>query len=253
MTYMAQCTGDCSSNTPSISTKWFKIDEVGLLSGTTTWAQASLDSGAPANVTIPSNLASGQYLLRHELIALQGAQSLGGAEFYPACAQLTVGGSGDGSPDTTVSFPGAYSASDPGIEVDVYTALSNYVFPGGAVATISGSGGSTSGSGSSGSGSSSAAGSGSGASSSTAASGAATATGTNAGAVPTSTSTSTNPSSGSDSGSGSTGKCSPKKFKLKRRADANSTSSSSASKAKKRHAQKMQKRVVSRVFGMASD
>lgn len=242
MSYMAQCDGDCSSYTPSTSTKWFKIDQVGLISGTTTWAQASLTTGAPANVTIPTNLASGQYLLRHEIIALQGAQSLGGAEFYPACAQLTVGGSGTGTPDTTVSFPGAYSASDPGIEVDVYTALGNYVFPGGAVATISGSGGS--GSGNSGSGSSSAASSGSGVTSSVVG----TATGTNAGAVPTSTSTSTNSGSGSDSGSTGTGKCSSKKFKLKRR-----DNSTSSSKAKKRHARKMQKRVISRVFGMASD
>ena len=118
---MAECSGDCSSYTPDTSTKWFKIDEQGIVNGA--WAQAALDTGAPANVTIPENLKAGNYLLRHELIALQGAQAEGGAEFYPSCVQMTIGGSGTGTPSTTVSFPGAYSASDPGILVDVRPAL----------------------------------------------------------------------------------------------------------------------------------
>lgn len=229
---MAECSGDCSSYAPDTSTEWFKIDEQGLTSSGT-WAQASLDSGAPANVTIPDNLKSGQYLLRHELIALQGAQSSGGAEFYPACAQLTIGGSGTGTPDTTVQFPGAYSASDAGILVDVYTGLTSYVFPGGAVASISGSSSSGSSSGSD----------------SDSGSGAASVSGTATGSASVPSSTSTD-SSGSGSGSGtstssgddagSTGKCSSKKFKLKRRAANSTTSTGSA--AKKRHAQKMQRK-----------
>ena len=44
--------------------------------------------GGPANVTIPSDLAPGQYLIRHEIIALHLATQLGGAEFYPSCTQV---------------------------------------------------------------------------------------------------------------------------------------------------------------------
>ena len=54
-------------------------------------------------------------MLRHEIIALHLATSLGGAEFYPSCTQLRVGGSGSGTPNQTVSFPGAYKDTDPGI------------------------------------------------------------------------------------------------------------------------------------------
>ena len=48
------------------------------------------------------------------MIALHGASSYPGAQFYMECAQLNiVGGSGAKSP-ATVSFPGAYKGSDPG-------------------------------------------------------------------------------------------------------------------------------------------
>ncbi|EDR05413.1 glycoside hydrolase family 61 protein [Laccaria bicolor S238N-H82] len=50
-------------------------------------------------------------------MALHLAISLGGAEFYPTCSQLTVGASGTGVPDPSglVNLPGAYSDNDPGI------------------------------------------------------------------------------------------------------------------------------------------
>ena len=84
------------------------------------------------DVTLPQDLASGGYLVRHEvgwyiiaralvfsgfiqIIALHLGNSLGGAEFYPMCVQIQVGGNGNGQPQTTVSFPGAYNDNDPGI------------------------------------------------------------------------------------------------------------------------------------------
>ena len=117
---MAKCSGDCSSFTPDSSTAWFKIDEQGETTNGdgSTWAQAALTTGSPATVTLPDNIEAGNYLIRHEIIALQNAVNLGGAEFYPACVQLNVaGGSGSSSPSPTVSFPGAYSDTDPGIYV----------------------------------------------------------------------------------------------------------------------------------------
>lgn len=72
-----------------------------------------------ANFTLPACLAPGQYLLRAEIIALHSAYSQGGAQFYTSCGQLSVGGSGTLSP-STVSFPGAYKAADPGITINIY-------------------------------------------------------------------------------------------------------------------------------------
>ena len=69
--------------------------------------------------TMPS-LASGEYLLRGEILALHSAGSLGEAQFYMSCAAIKVTGSGTCSPMDTVSFPGAYSASDPGVKISIY-------------------------------------------------------------------------------------------------------------------------------------
>jgi hypothetical protein len=75
------------------------------------------DSRAPASVTIPSTLAPGQYLLRSEIIALHLAATEGGAQFYPACIQLNVGGDQTQGPTSSeeCTFPGCYSDTDPGI------------------------------------------------------------------------------------------------------------------------------------------
>ncbi|KAI0310550.1 glycoside hydrolase, partial [Amylostereum chailletii] len=71
--------------------------------------------GNMVSTTIPKNLKAGNYLLRSELIALHTAGSVGGAEFYPGCVQLKVGGDATGTASPTVSIPGLYSDSDPGI------------------------------------------------------------------------------------------------------------------------------------------
>ena len=74
-------------------------------------------TGKPISATVPKNLAPGNYLIRHEIIALHLAEKVGGAEFYPSCTQVKVGGSGNGTPKSSelVSFPGGYSDTDPGI------------------------------------------------------------------------------------------------------------------------------------------
>ena len=74
-------------------------------------------NGATYSTNLPKNLAPGQYLVRHEIIALHLATQEGKAEFYPSCQQINVGGSGTGVPtqDELLSFPGAYSDTDPGI------------------------------------------------------------------------------------------------------------------------------------------
>jgi len=115
---------------------WFKISEAGYNPSTQTWAVTSLiAAGGIQQIPIPACIASGQYLLRAEIIALHGASSSGGAQFYMECAQINIsGGSGAKSP-ATVSIPGTYSASDPGILINIYGTLTNYTIPGPAVFT----------------------------------------------------------------------------------------------------------------------
>ena len=59
------------------------------------------------------------------LLALHVASSVGGAQFYMSCFQVNVGGSGTASPPT-VKIPGAYSAQDPGILIDIYESPKAY-------------------------------------------------------------------------------------------------------------------------------
>ncbi|KAK7701258.1 hypothetical protein SLS57_011788 [Botryosphaeria dothidea] len=102
--------------------KWFKIYEEGLNNGK--WGvDTLLQNNGWATFTMPPCVASGQYLMRVEVIALHGAGSQGQAQFYMSCAQINVTGGGTKT-GQTVSFPGAYSANDPsifsGILISIY-------------------------------------------------------------------------------------------------------------------------------------
>ncbi|KAF7365218.1 hypothetical protein MVEN_00393400 [Mycena venus] len=121
LTYLANCGSAPCSGFDASNAMWFKIQQVGR-DATGGWAQAQLNTGAPATLNLPSNLAPGNYLLRHEIIALQNAE-----------------GSGTGAPTSgeLVKLPGAYSATDPGILVDVYSnPNAPYTFPGPPIAAF---------------------------------------------------------------------------------------------------------------------
>ncbi|KAK2807769.1 hypothetical protein FQN50_005311 [Emmonsiellopsis sp. PD_5] len=108
---------------------WFKIQETGL-SGDVWGVDTLIEDQGLQTITIPACVEPGQYLLRTELIALHAAGSPQGAQLYMECAQIEVtGGSGGASP-ATVSFPGAYSAEDPGILINIYQELESYDIPG---------------------------------------------------------------------------------------------------------------------------
>jgi len=110
---------------------WFKISEAGLNVATQDWAVTDLIANAGIqNIPIPSCIEDGQYLLRAELIALHAASSANGAQLYMECAQISVtGGTGTATP-STVAFPGAYSQTDPGILINIYSTLTTYEIPG---------------------------------------------------------------------------------------------------------------------------
>ncbi|KAG8221709.1 glycosyl hydrolase family 61-domain-containing protein [Butyriboletus roseoflavus] len=144
---MASCGNTTCDQYNSTNAEWFKIEETGPEPDNTTWYQQNIMNGSPANVTIPSTLQSGQYLIRHEIIALHLATTVGGAEFYPSCTQVNIGGSqvGIATASEEVTFPGGYSDTDPGIyDPTVFNTPIQYTFPGPPVASfISGASSST--------------------------------------------------------------------------------------------------------------
>ena len=141
MTYLAACpSGDCRKEDPT-SLNWFKIDHAGFL-GDGKWASDTfMKQNNTWTVTIPQKLKAGAYLLRHELVALHASDAANGAQFYPMCVNLKVSGSGNGVPDKTVKFPGAYKADDKGILLNIWwPPVQTYDIPGPPIASLVSSG-----------------------------------------------------------------------------------------------------------------
>ena len=82
--YLARVDNAATAATSGL--KWFKVAEAGL-SGSTWAVDTMIANGGWHYFTMPSCVAPGQYLMRVELIALHGASSPGGAQFYMECAQ----------------------------------------------------------------------------------------------------------------------------------------------------------------------
>lgn len=127
------------SSTADGSTPWYKIfadswSAKGSVGDADNWGTNDLNACCgKMDVPIPADTPSGDYLLRAEVIALHTAAGAGGAQFYMSCYQITVeGGSGTAVP-SGVSLPGAFSASDPGILINIHSKVDNYVNPGPAV------------------------------------------------------------------------------------------------------------------------
>ncbi|KAJ2912097.1 hypothetical protein MD484_g8315, partial [Candolleomyces efflorescens] len=116
ITYLAYCGNATCPESSSTEAKWFKIHQVGKKANGE-WAQADLTRGGKVSVRLPGNILAGNYLVRHEIIALHRAHIHEGTEFHPSCTQIRIGGSGTGVPceDELVEFPGAYSDDDAGI------------------------------------------------------------------------------------------------------------------------------------------
>ena len=136
MNYMAKCEGSCSSFKGDSGSPWFKISQQAFSNGV--WAADEVArNNFTSVVTIPKNIAPGEYLLRHEILALHAGSSLNGAQFYPVCVQLTVTGGGSLAP-SGLSFPGTYKQNDPSILFNVYqgdAVNQKYAPPGGPVAS----------------------------------------------------------------------------------------------------------------------
>ncbi|PSN68410.1 hypothetical protein BS50DRAFT_363216 [Corynespora cassiicola Philippines] len=130
---------DDATTTDSASLNFFKIDEAGY--DGSEWAATKLIANNNTwTVTIPTSIADGQYVLRHEIIALHSAGDVGGAQNYPQCLNIEVTGGGSETP-AGVTADKFYTETDPGIQFSVYGGdLSGYQIPGPALFDGAGSG-----------------------------------------------------------------------------------------------------------------
>ncbi|KAF2183670.1 lytic polysaccharide monooxygenase [Zopfia rhizophila CBS 207.26] len=133
--YIAPCNGDCATVSPS-SLKFTKFNQGAWISGSDpgTWVTDDLVKNNNSwTTTIPSNLAPGNYVIRHEIIALHAASQANGAQAYPQCVNFKIEGSGTQQLSGGVTATSFYKATDPGIQFNLYSKFTGYTIPGPAV------------------------------------------------------------------------------------------------------------------------
>ncbi|KAF1914694.1 glycoside hydrolase [Ampelomyces quisqualis] len=136
--YLAPVSGDFSTITDPTYLRWTKIQSSAWKSGNNpgTWATDDLiKNNFSWDLTIP-NLAPGNYVLRHEIIALHSAGQTNGAQAYPQCINIQVSGSGTIKPSGGVPATSFYKASDPGITFNLFSKFTGYTTPGPALQTL---------------------------------------------------------------------------------------------------------------------
>jgi len=119
--------------------EFFKIDEQTYDPKTMTWGTDWLMKNKMVQeVTIPSDIKAGTYVVRHEIISLHNAlnddyiKKRSGAQFYPQCAKVKVIGDGTATPKG-VKFPGGYTWDEKGILVNIFYRANEYISPGPAL------------------------------------------------------------------------------------------------------------------------
>jgi len=136
--YLARCGDVGCESVDKTSLEFFKISESGLLDpsgsdfGTPGFYAADellVNNNLGWMVKIPEDLAPGNYVLRHEIIALHGAHEANGAQNYPQCFNLQVTGSGTRQPEGVLGTE-LYSADDEGIAFNIYGKPESYPIPG---------------------------------------------------------------------------------------------------------------------------
>lgn len=140
--YLAPCNGPCEKANKA-DLKFFKIHAEGMYEDANGqppwnpgyWAGDKLgENNKTWEVTIPSGIAPGNYVLRHEPINLQPASKLNGAQHYPMCFNLEITGSGTDQP-AGIPATELYKNTDPGLSVNIYVPITTYHMPGPALYT----------------------------------------------------------------------------------------------------------------------
>ncbi|KAK5046063.1 hypothetical protein LTR84_008520 [Exophiala bonariae] len=134
MDFLAACGDDCTT-VDKTKLLFNKIDESGLIDGSNNpglWASDDLIANNNTwSVTIPSSIAPGKYVLRHDTIALHSAFDVGGSQAYPQCFNLEITGSGSNTLPSGTKGTDLYNDEDPGIHINIYyPKLTSYTIPG---------------------------------------------------------------------------------------------------------------------------
>lgn len=143
--YLANCNGKCE-DADKTKLQFNKVDERGLvhpnpdypigeyIDDVTTgwWAGDELrDNGNKAWFTVPGWLAAGNYVLRHELMALHNAMPEGkGIQHYPQCINLIVTGGGSDSLESGTLGTELYRRDQPGVFINIFRNPGEYTVPG---------------------------------------------------------------------------------------------------------------------------
>ncbi|KAF5334144.1 hypothetical protein D9611_015020 [Ephemerocybe angulata] len=115
LVYMAPAVST-GPNTPNI---WTKLYHYAYNGTDHLWADDYFQKDATVTkghhfITIP-DVPPGDYLIRSEIITLQEASHLNGAQHYPSCVQVRVVTDGKTVLPGGVSFPGTYVLNQPGL------------------------------------------------------------------------------------------------------------------------------------------
>lgn len=132
--YLAPCGDDCTT-VDKESLKFIKVAEAGLVSGDPSPGHWASDDMIANNntwaVKVPSDIAPGKYVWRHETIALHSANQDHGAQPYPQCVNVEITGSGTNDLSGGISAEDFYTWTDPGVLVNIYyPPLKSYTIPG---------------------------------------------------------------------------------------------------------------------------
>jgi hypothetical protein len=154
--YIASCGGDCTTVAKE-KLLWTKFAEGAWISGNDPGAwvcsfscilfcAAVTDSSQVTDdlvaknfswtTTIPANIAPGNYVIRHEIIALHAAGQSNGAQAYPQCVNFKIEGTGTAALSGGVAATSFYKASDPGILFNLYSKFTGYTIPGPALSKL---------------------------------------------------------------------------------------------------------------------
>ncbi|CZT10579.1 probable endoglucanase IV precursor [Rhynchosporium graminicola] len=135
--YLANCNGPCET-VDKTKLLWTKISAVGLLNPTSMtngyWATDQLIANNNSwTSVIPPTIATGNYVLRHEIIGLHAAGQANGAQDYPQCFNLAITGTGTDKLTSGILATSFMKSTDAGILFDLYSKLTSYTIPGPAL------------------------------------------------------------------------------------------------------------------------
>ena len=134
--YLAPCGSAGCGSVDKTTLEFFKISEAGLVDGSSApgiYASDELIDNSNGWLTkIPESIAPGDYVLRHEIIALHSGGDANGAQNYPQCFNIRITGSGTEVPAGVLGTE-LYKADDAGILFSIYSPVDDYPIPGPAL------------------------------------------------------------------------------------------------------------------------